>query len=137
MANGKTMAFALLAENRYGYQENHTDKLATKSSARTAQIWTENERRMKMYNDNCKTDAPCCDVKVPVDSMKNTIMEIHDHAMKAREMAFDIYKKLFGTMPSDPDNPKIECAFDALIDINRIERGTSEILCAVIQRIGD
>lgn len=40
MANGKTMAFALLAENRYGYQENQTDKLATKSSTRTAQRWT-------------------------------------------------------------------------------------------------
>lgn len=33
MANGKTMAFALLAENRYGYQENHTDKLATKGKS--------------------------------------------------------------------------------------------------------
>ena len=41
MANGKTMAFALLAENRYGYQENHTDKLATKSRTPTAaQRWT-------------------------------------------------------------------------------------------------
>lgn len=29
-ANGKTMAFALLVGNRCGYQENHTDKLATK-----------------------------------------------------------------------------------------------------------
>ena len=49
MANGKTMAYALLAENRYGYQENHTDKLATKSSAPTAaQRWTDNERRMIM-----------------------------------------------------------------------------------------
>ena len=46
MANGKTMAFALLAENRYGYPENHTDKLATKSRTRTAQRWTDNERRM-------------------------------------------------------------------------------------------
>ena len=42
MANGKTMAFALLAENRYGYPENHTDKLATKSLAPTeVQKWTE------------------------------------------------------------------------------------------------
>ena len=49
MANGKTMVFALLAENRYGYQENHTDKLATKSSATTAaRRWTDNERRMIM-----------------------------------------------------------------------------------------
>ena len=40
MANGKTMAFALLAENRYGYPENHTDKLATKSRTRTVvQRW--------------------------------------------------------------------------------------------------
>ena len=39
MANGKTMAFALLAENRYGYPENHTDKLATKNRTRTAQRW--------------------------------------------------------------------------------------------------
>lgn len=90
-----------------------------------------------MYNDNCKTDATCCAVQAPADSMKSTICEIHDHAMKAREMAFDIYKKLFGTMPSDPDNPKIECAFDALNGINRIEKDTLEILCAVIQRIGE
>ena len=42
MANGKMMAFALLAENRYGYPENHTDKLATKSRAQTAaQRWME------------------------------------------------------------------------------------------------
>ena len=42
MANGKTMAFALLAENRYGHQENHTDKLATKSRAPTAALgWME------------------------------------------------------------------------------------------------
>lgn len=41
MANGKTMEFALLAENRYGYPENHIDKLATKSRTRTAQRWTE------------------------------------------------------------------------------------------------
>ena len=51
MANGKTMAFALLAENRYGYQENHTDKLATKSSTRTAQRWMDNERRALENND--------------------------------------------------------------------------------------
>ena len=37
MANGKTMAFASLAEDRYGYPENHTDKLATKNRTRTAQ----------------------------------------------------------------------------------------------------
>ena len=36
MANGKTMAFALLAENRYGYPVNHTDKLAKKSRTPTA-----------------------------------------------------------------------------------------------------
>ena len=57
MANGKTMAFALLAENRYGYPENHTDKLATKSSAQTAaRRWTDNERKVreKMIKENGK-----------------------------------------------------------------------------------
>ena len=44
-----------------------------------------------MYNDNCKQEG--CSVPGTVDSMKNVILEIHDHAMKAREMAFDIYKK--------------------------------------------
>ena len=33
--NGKTMAFALLAGNRCGFLENHTDKLAMKISAIT------------------------------------------------------------------------------------------------------
>ena len=56
MANGKTMAFALLAENRYGCQENHTDKLETKISTRTAQRWTDNERkeRIRMIKENGK-----------------------------------------------------------------------------------
>ena len=65
-----------------------------------------------MYNDNCKQEG--CSVPVSVDSMKNVIVEIQDNAFKAREMAFDIYKKLFGTLPSSAeDGAKIECAFDA------------------------
>ena len=43
-----------------------------------------------MYNDNCKQEG--CAVPVPADSMKNVILEIHENALKAREMAFDIYK---------------------------------------------
>ena len=90
-----------------------------------------------MYNDTCKTDA-CC-VPEPVDSMKNVILEIHDRAMKAREMAFDIYKKLFGESPSDQicDKNEIKCAFDALGDINRMEKETLDVLYAVIERIGE
>ena len=90
-----------------------------------------------MYNDACKTDA-CCAPK-PVDSMKNIVIEIHDHAMKARQIAFDIYKKLFGEIPSDQicDKNGIECAFDALVDINRIEVATLEVLYDVIGRIGE
>ena len=90
-----------------------------------------------MYNDTCKTDA-CC-APEPVASMKNIVIEIHDHAMKAREMSFDIYKKLFGEIPSEQicDKNEIECAFDALVDINRIERDTLEVLYAVIGRIGE
>ena len=90
-----------------------------------------------MYNDTCKTDS-CC-VPEPVASMKNIVIEIHDHAMKAREMSFDIYKKLFGEIPSEKiyDKNEIECAFDALVDINRIEMDTLEALYAVIGRIGE
>ena len=89
-----------------------------------------------MYNDNCKQEG--CVAPVPVDSMKNVILEIHDNALKAREMAFDIYKKLFGTLPSSADDgAKIDCAFDALADIKRIEMETLEVLYAVIGRIGD
>ena len=56
MANGKTMAFALLVENMCGYQEDHTDKLATKSITRTAQRWTDNERKVhiRMIKENGK-----------------------------------------------------------------------------------
>ena len=56
MANGKTMAFASLAENRYGYQENHTDKLATKNSTRTAQRWmvTKMAERLTFEGDFCE-----------------------------------------------------------------------------------
>ena len=91
-----------------------------------------------MYNDNCKQEG--CSVQVPVDSMKNVILEIHDHAMKARQMAFDIYKKLFGAIPDDVGVYKekaVGCAFDALIDICRIEKETLEVLFAVIERIGE
>ena len=89
-----------------------------------------------MYNDNCKQE--CCVAPVPVDSMKNVILEIHDNALKAREMAFDIYKKLFGTLPSGAeDGAKIDCALDALTDIKRIEIDTLDVLYAVIEKIGD
>ena len=89
-----------------------------------------------MYNDNCKQEG--CAVPVPVDSMKNVILEIHDHATKAREMAFDIHKKLFGTLPSSAeDGENIDCAFDAITDIKRIEIDTLDVLYAVIGRIGE
>ena len=91
-----------------------------------------------MYNDNCKQEG--CSVPVPVDSMKNVILEIYDHAMKARQMAFDIYKKLFGAIPGDVGVDKdkaVGCAFDALFDINGMEKDTLEVLYAVIGRIGE
>ena len=89
-----------------------------------------------MYNDNCKQEG--CAVPVPADSMKNVILEIHENALKAREMAFDIYKKLFGTLPSSAeDGGKIDCALDALTDIKRIEIETLDVLYAVIEKIGD
>ena len=89
-----------------------------------------------MYNDNCKQEG--CSVPVPADSMKNVILEIHENALKAREMAFDIYKKLFGTLPSGAeDGAKIDCALDALTDIKRIEIETLDVLYAVIEKIGE
>ena len=89
-----------------------------------------------MYNDHCKQEG--CAVLEPVDSMKNIVVGIHDHAVKAREMAFDIHKKLFGTIQIDVnDDKEAGCAFDALIDINRIEKETLEVLYAVIGRIGE
>ena len=89
-----------------------------------------------MYNDNCKQEG--CAVPVPVDSMKNVILEIHDNAFKAREMAFDIYKKLFGTLPSGAEDvEKIDCVLDAITDIKRIEIETLDVLYAVIEKIGD
>ena len=70
--------------------------------------------------------------------MKNVIVEIQDNALKAREMAFDIYKKLFGTLPSGAeDGAKIDCALDALTAIKRIEIETLDVLYAVIEKIGD
>ena len=88
-----------------------------------------------MYNDNCKQEG--CAVPVPVDSMKNVILEIHDNAFKAREMAFLIHKNLFGMLPSSEDGAKVECAFDALTDIKRIEIDIMDVLSSVIGRIGD
>ena len=89
-----------------------------------------------MYNDNCKQEG--CVVPEPVDSMKNVIVEIQDNAFKAREMALDIHKKLFGTLSSSVEaGAKIDCALDALTDIKRIEIETLDVLYAVIEKIGD
>ena len=88
-----------------------------------------------MYNDACKTDA-CC-APEPVDSMRNIVGEIHDRAMKARQMAFDIYKKLFGEIKDEGVEGEVNCAFDVLGKINRMEKETLEVLYAVIERIGE
>ena len=89
-----------------------------------------------MYNDNCKQEG--CAVPVPADSMRNVIAEAHENALKAREVAFCIYKNLFGALPSSVDDgAKIDCAFDALTDIKRIEIETLEVLYSVIEKIGD
>ena len=88
-----------------------------------------------MYNDNCKTEL--CNDSGPVDSMRNIVGEIHDHAMKARQMAFDIYKKLFGEIKDEGVEREVNCAFDALVNINRMEKETLEVLYAVIERIGE
>ena len=89
-----------------------------------------------MYNDNCKQEV--CSASVPADTMKNIILEIHDNALKAREVSLGIYKNLFGELPSGVDAmTKIECAFDALTDIKMIEIETLDVLYAVIGRIGD
>ena len=88
-----------------------------------------------MYNDNCKQEG--CSVPVPADSMKNVILEIHDRAMKARQMAFDIYKKLFGEIKDEGVEGEVNCAFDVLGKINRMEKDTLEVLYAVIERIGE
>lgn len=88
-----------------------------------------------MYNDNRVTEA--CPVPLADDSMKNIVVGIRDNSVKAREMALVIHKNLFGTIPIDVnDDKEIGCAFDALIDIIRIEQGTMEVLHAVIERIG-
>lgn len=88
-----------------------------------------------MYNDNCKQEV--CSVSVPVDSMKNVILEINENAIKAREMAFFIHKNLFGMLPSSEDGTKVECAFDALTDIISIEIDIINVLSSVIERIGE
>ena len=89
-----------------------------------------------MYNDNCKQEV--CAVPEPADSMKNVILEIHENALKAKEVAFCIYKNLFGALPSSVvDGAKIDCAFDALTDIKRIEIETLDVLYDVIRRIGE
>ena len=89
-----------------------------------------------MYNDKCKPDV--CAVPEHVDSMKDIVVGIHNSAVKAREMAFVIHKNLFGTIPTDVnDDKEVGCAFDALIDICRIEKETLDVLYAVIERIGE
>ena len=89
-----------------------------------------------MYNDNCKQES--CVAPVPTDSMKNVILEIHENALKAREVTFRIYKNLFGALPSSvEDGAKIDCVFDAITDIKKIEIETLEVLYSVIGRIGE
>lgn len=90
-----------------------------------------------MYNNNCVVDEKCC-VNGPEQnqSLKDAICEITENACKEREMAFAIYKNLFGEMPNNFESMKVECAHDALINIKQIERETLDILLSVINRMG-
>ena len=100
-----------------------------------ARRWT--ERMTKMYNNNRDVDANCCvNVPEPHPSLNDSIREIMEKACKAREMAFDIYKNLFGEMPNNFESMKVECANDALININQIEIETLDILLSVINGVG-
>ena len=98
-----------------------------------------NERRMKMYDDNCNYRVPVegCAVPDPSESMKDVIMELHDMSMKARSMSEEIRDKLFGMEPVKKCEEARDgnCAFDALCDTRRIANYVLETLYAVLQRI--
>ena len=98
-----------------------------------------NERRMKMYDDNCNYKVPVegCAVPAPSESMKDVIMELHDMTMKARSMSEEIGGKLFGMEPIKECETARDgnCAFDALCETRRITKYLLENLYSVIQRI--
>ena len=87
MANGKMMAFALLAENRYGYPGNHTDKLATKSRTRTAQRWTEvlTMGKQHLSRDDSLTPVGCAADKAGLIEWKEVPREEKPTLYKAVE----------------------------------------------------
>ena len=98
-----------------------------------------NERRMKMYDDNCNCKVPVegCAVPDPSESMKDVIMELHDMTMKASSMSEEIGYKLFGmeSVKECETSRDGNCAFDALCETRRITKYLLENLYSVIQRI--
>ena len=98
-----------------------------------------NERRMKMYDDNCnyKVGGGGGAVPDPSESMKDVIVELHEMTMKARSMSEEIGDKLFGMEPIKECETSRDgnCAFDALCETRRITKYLLENLYSVIQRI--
>ena len=130
------MESVLLAETRYGYPENRTDKLATKSSATTAaQRWMEEltMAEWRVYESDAQQcwggnimDYTACEVKreskceaVPTDGKSVNIMalvrETEVISFDLKSYANRINSFLFGVQPlNDEKRKEPECLMDDL-----------------------
>lgn len=72
----------------------------------------------------------------PCGGMKQTIMILSDEVKKARDLAFEIEKELFGDKPQNPENQReITCAQDALNECRSIAEQNLEILNDILRGI--
>lgn len=86
-----------------------------------------------MYNEAC-CEKGC--VPSTIDGMKQTIMILSDEVKKARDLAFEIEKELFGDKPQNPENQReITCAQDALNECRSIAEQNLEILNDILRGI--
>lgn len=93
-----------------------------------------NERRMKMYNDDCKCEGNA--VPAPTEPMKAIFCELYDILTKSRDMAGIIEGQLFGSNPSgNCTELNVSNMYEALISMRMTAKETAEILYSINQRI--
>jgi hypothetical protein len=92
-----------------------------------------------MYNEGtcCATNGCATNdcVLVPGDSMKQTIMILHDEAKKTRELAFEILSNLFGGKPPEIKEGELNCAQDVLNECRSIQEQNVAILNDILRGI--
>lgn len=102
-------------------------------------VLTENERIMKMHNDdrNYAISDSCSNVAAKeIKPMSVITSELRDTARKACAIAHEINANLFGQEPTEGEPCReVNCAYDCLMDLQATLGDTIATLDAVLKRI--